>query len=123
MDLNDINAFSTPHAQQAAELSAINESVNKTKLANLIKLDPNIDEQTKTHILSFITGPHQIDHLFAGTAGALVAFNISRLLAMKKETQILLSLAGFGAGVIISNHLIKPQKGVVSENGTTQIIL
>lgn len=91
-------------------LEALNQESNLRHLATLINLDPHVDKINKNNILSFITGPQPFDHLFAGAAGALAALTISRLLQCKKETQILLSLAGFGAGVIISNHLLDKNK-------------
>ena len=98
-------------------LAALNDATSKQHLASLVNLDPHIDDSSKNNILSFITGPKPLDHLFAGAAGALAALTISRLLQFKKETQILLSLAGFGAGVIISNHLLtqhEPPKHIKS---------
>jgi hypothetical protein len=105
-------------------LELLNNEANKQKLAQLIQIDPHVDKTTKDHYLSFLTGPHQFDHLFMGAVGALVAANLVRFLNLQKETQILLSLAGFGAGVIISTHLANiPQPGVLKEHGTTHINL
>ena len=87
-------------------LDTLNEESNKRHLAALVNIDPHIETADKNNILSFITGPQPFDHLFAGVTGALTALTISRLLQFKKQTQILLSLAGFGAGVILSNHLL-----------------
>ena len=89
-------------------------TLDKLKLAKLVLLDPHVDKEEKEDILSFLNGPDPVGHLLAGTTGALIAANLSHLLGMKKETQILLSLAGFGAGVIISNHIAKPSPYITS---------
>ena len=105
-------------------LKLLNDPDNRKGLVQLINIDPHIDKKDRDTYLSFLTGPHQLDHLLIGTTGALIAANLVKLLNLKRETQILLSLAGFGAGVIISTHLANiPQRGVFTENGTTHINL
>lgn len=89
-------------------LAALNEESNRQHLASLVEHDPHVDDHDRDRILGIIANPHPLDHLFAGATGALAALAISRLLQCKKQTQILLSLAGFGAGVIISNSLLTP---------------
>jgi len=97
----------------------LNSTVDKLKLAKLVLLDPHVEKETKENILSFLNGPDPVGHLLAGSAGALVAANISQFLNMKKETQILLSLAGFGAGVIISNYIVHNSPYITTEKNKT----
>jgi len=87
-------------------LQILNEATNRQHLSTLVALDPHVDDHARNHILSIIDNPHPLENLFIGSTGALTALAISRFLQFKKETQILLSLAGFGAGVIISNSLL-----------------
>lgn len=109
--MNDVPGVFINSDKRDTLLDTLNEASSKANLAALVSIDPHVNTAAKNNILSFITGPQPIDHLFAGVTGSLAALAISRFLQFKKETQILLSLAGFGAGVIISNHLLaQPNK-------------
>lgn len=107
------------------EISETNSLIDDSaldKIKKLVNIDPHTEESLKTKLLGFIDGPDPIGHLFAGTAGSLAAYTVSKFLKMKPETQLLMSIAGFGVGELLASSIGHPARGVTYSHGKTMFL-
>jgi len=74
-------------------------------LHDLVKQDHGLDSHKKKHLTTMLNSPEYMEHLLAGTTGAMLMHSIKHYDNLPKPVQGLLSLAGFGIGNIIYNEL------------------
>jgi hypothetical protein len=74
-------------------------------LIRLIKQDNGIPEHKKKSLLEMLNSPEAFDHLMAGAAGMIIARAAANYSKLSSPAKTLLSLAGFGLGNIIYNHV------------------
>lgn len=117
-DIKDIASGHLLSPQEVTETEDALSGITREKLKAMVGIDPHVDESYRKKILSFLDGPDPVGHLAAGLAGTALTYTISRFFDLKPETQLLLSLAGFGAGVMIASSIGHPQK-LHQEHGTT----
>ena len=72
---------------------------------HLVAHDHGLELRKKNSLLTVLDSPEWVDHLLVGAAGAAISKAASSYLGMSKPAQTLMSLAGFGLGNIIYNHL------------------
>lgn len=85
------------------EQNALDDHVNI--LHSLVSQDHGLETHQKKHLTSLLNSPEYIEHLLAGTTGAMLVHSIKQYANLPKPAQTLLSLAGFGIGNIIYNQL------------------
>ena len=81
------------------------EPTQAATLMRLIKQDKGLPEHKKKSILEMLASPEAFDHLLAGAAGFAIARAVSKYSELSAPARTLLSLAGFGLGNIMYNHL------------------
>ena len=88
-----------------ADYGSSTEPVRPATLLTLLKQDKNLPEHKKKSLLAALSSPEAMDHLLAGLAGAALARAAANYAKLSKPARTLLSLAGFGLGNIMYNHL------------------
>lgn len=79
-------------------------------LSILVQQDAGLSKTEKEYLLQRLTEPTILEHLVHGTTGAGVALIVSKYLALPKNAQILLSIAGFGIGKYLLDTTQKRDK-------------
>ena len=74
-------------------------------LQNIVQKDHALDQHQKKHLTTMLNSPEYVEHLLAGTSGAMLMHSMRHYEELPKPVQSLLSLAGFGLGNIIYNEL------------------
>jgi hypothetical protein len=83
--------------------------INPEKLRDAVKRDQGLSSVQRNQTLSWLEDPSFLQELRSGAAGGAFALLSSRFLNMKPQTQLLLSIAGFGIGKMIHDHRNNPK--------------
>ena len=81
------------------------ELAKPSSILKLIKQDSVLPEHKKNSIFTILNSPEAIDHVLVGAAGMAVARAAAHYAELSKPARTLVSLAGFGLGNIMYNHL------------------
>jgi hypothetical protein len=93
-------------------------------LTKLVKNDHGLDTHQKKQLTTILNTPEYVDHILAGLTGRLLAQTIFHYNNLPRPAQTLLSLAGYGIGNIIYNHLHEDKfSHYNSSTGTSKINL
>lgn len=74
-------------------------------ISHYVQNDHGLAQHKKNSLLNVLNNPEWVDHLVVGAAGAAISKAVASYAEMSKPAQTLMSLAGFGVGNIIYNHL------------------
>lgn len=91
--------------------------INPTQIAGLIQADPSLNVDQKTKVLGAIREPSFFDTAMHGAAGASLIYILTKFLGLGKQSQILLTLMGFGIGVLLLDYI---EKGKVDSSKVMQ---
>ena len=72
-------------------------------LLRIAKEDPGLTQAQKDELIND-SDRDRLDKLLSGVAGGILTLAVTRYLKMSKLAQTLLSLSGFGAGMLIYNY-------------------
>lgn len=78
------------------------------KLRQAVTSDQGISVGQKESVLAALSDPNFTAELKSGAVGAALTYLVSKYLKVSPQTQILLSLAGFGIGKIIYDYKHNP---------------
>lgn len=81
------------------------DAETKDLLVQLVSEDHGLSPDQKMTLISKLNDPTFSQKLLHGATGAAIAFGISKYLNLSNPTQILLSLAGFGIGRMLWDHV------------------
>ena len=85
-------------------------------LASFVSSDQGLNQQEKASLLDAIKRP-EIAKLLSGAAGAALGVVLAKYARLGRTAQILLGIAGYGAGRILYNYLINnPHRQVAPYN-------
>ena len=74
-------------------------------ILRLVEQDHSLNKPKKQSLLTMLNSPEAFDHVLAGAAGMVITRAAAKYADLSKPARTLLSLAGFGIGNIIYNHL------------------
>lgn len=79
---------------------------DKSVIINSISIDPHLSSEDRKRLIASITNEDSSYHsLLNGALGAGIGYAIARFLKLSKNTQIVVTLAGFGIGkYLLDNH-------------------
>lgn len=81
------------------------EPAHPSTILKLLKQDSSLPVHKKNSLFTILNSPEAVDHILAGVAGMAIAKAAGRYASLSKPARTLLSLAGFGLGNIMYNHL------------------
>lgn len=81
------------------------EPARPSTILTLLKQDKNLPEHKKKSLFEMLNSPEAVDHLLVGVAGMAIARSAAHYAKLSKPARTLLTLAGFGLGNIMYNHL------------------
>lgn len=89
---------------------ATSPSFNGAALRQAINKDQALSSTQKTELHGWLEDPETVKSLQSGGVGAALSYMVSKYLKLKPQTQLLLSIAGFGVGKIIYDYKTNPKK-------------
>jgi hypothetical protein len=81
------------------------EPARSSTILKLLKQDKNLPEHKKKSLFEMLNSPEAVDHILVGVAGMAIARSAAHYAKLSKPARTLLTLAGFGLGNIVYNHL------------------
>jgi hypothetical protein len=88
-----------------ADFGSSTEPAHPSTILTLLKQDKTMPEHKKKSLFAMLNSPEAVDHVLAGVAGMAIARSAAHYAKLSKPARTLLSLAGFGLGNIMYNHL------------------
>lgn len=89
---------------------------HKDMLMQMAIKDPGLSMDDRKRLHDKLMEPGFFDKMMHGAGGAAVMYALSKFLHMKKETQVLMSMMGFGVGSMLLDASEKEDKHGVSYN-------
>ena len=83
---------------------------NGPALRDAVDRDQALSGPQKEELHNWLGDPETIKSLQSGGIGAALSYMIAKFLKLKPQTQLLLSIAGFGIGKIIYDYRANPNK-------------
>lgn len=80
-------------------------STDKQTLVSLVNKDSGLHPDEKQMLIQKLETPEVYNQLVNGPAGAAIGFAVSKFLGLSKQSQVLLSIAGFGIGNYLKSHM------------------
>lgn len=81
------------------------EPAHPSTILTLLKQDKHLPEHKKKSLFEVLNSPEAVDHVLVGAVGMALARSAAHYAKLSKPARTLLSLAGFGLGNIMYNHL------------------
>ena len=78
--------------------------MNPNDLITLVKNDAGLSFEEKEALIDKLREPAYVEKLKQGSAGAALGYLLGRFAKLSRESQILLSMAGFGIGNYLKTH-------------------
>ena len=79
-------------------------SYTKEDLIEAVANDLSLSPQQRIEIVNRLQKEDQFSNLEHGVIGGALGYSLSKFLKLGKTSQLLLSIAGFGAGKLLLNH-------------------
>lgn len=79
-------------------------------LRRAVETDQSLNGKQRNSILEDLNNPAFVDELRSGSIGAALSMVLSKYMKLKPQSQLLLSIAGFGVGKIIYDYKHDPKR-------------
>jgi hypothetical protein len=107
--LSKLRSLRVGRPQQPAEAPPV-PSFDGPALRSAINRDSSLSKAEQSELHGWLDNPETIKGLQSGGIGAALSYMVAKFLKLKPQTQLLLSIAGFGIGKIIYDYKTNPKK-------------